>query len=345
MTDGESARLRQGRDELPAENAVTETGHRLPQSPAEWAQRARETEADLAEYPDERVDVLCEAGHAWAQAGELEQAERCYRLAAAEGTEPELPDPRAYYASFLIEEYDAVRGNELLDELWRSRPTVPSTYHFVAETLEENGEYQRALNWANAGLSRCYPQPFTPGVDEVVDDQELDMLLTTRSRIREALDQPADTLDELGEQAHDAFGSALDSFERQNPVSRPTAVLYWPESEYERVPRRSSDSSADSESGARAHVDHRRETERVLRASAEGDTPLVAHGDVAEFLDFCGERERDPSTASIRNDYAGWLAEHGRGISWPPERNEVCWCGSGRKYKKCCGAPGFVEHD
>lgn len=21
-----------------------------------------------------------------------------------------------------------------------------------------------------------------------------------------------------------------------------------------------------------------------------------------------------------------------------PERNEPCWCGSGRKYKKCCGA-------
>ncbi|WP_200834412.1 SEC-C metal-binding domain-containing protein [Amycolatopsis alkalitolerans] len=32
----------------------------------------------------------------------------------------------------------------------------------------------------------------------------------------------------------------------------------------------------------------------------------------------------------------------GDGIPWPPGRNEPCWCGSERKYKKCCGAPGFA---
>ncbi|MHA6802773.1 SEC-C metal-binding domain-containing protein [Salinifilum ghardaiensis] len=35
--------------------------------------------------------------------------------------------------------------------------------------------------------------------------------------------------------------------------------------------------------------------------------------------------------------------EAGRGLAWPPERNAACWCGSQRKYKKCCGAPGFAE--
>ncbi|MEV6140612.1 SEC-C metal-binding domain-containing protein [Nocardia sp. NPDC051990] len=24
-------------------------------------------------------------------------------------------------------------------------------------------------------------------------------------------------------------------------------------------------------------------------------------------------------------------------MDWPPPRNAPCWCGSGRKYKKCCG--------
>jgi hypothetical protein len=33
---------------------------------------------------------------------------------------------------------------------------------------------------------------------------------------------------------------------------------------------------------------------------------------------------------------AAKLAESGRGVAWPPGRNEPCWCGSGRKYKKCC---------
>ncbi|MFC4081708.1 SEC-C metal-binding domain-containing protein [Amycolatopsis samaneae] len=32
----------------------------------------------------------------------------------------------------------------------------------------------------------------------------------------------------------------------------------------------------------------------------------------------------------------------GDGVGWPPGRNDVCWCGSACKYKKCCGAPGFT---
>ncbi|MET9315984.1 SEC-C metal-binding domain-containing protein [Kribbella sp. NPDC003505] len=29
----------------------------------------------------------------------------------------------------------------------------------------------------------------------------------------------------------------------------------------------------------------------------------------------------------------------GRRVEWPPPRNQPCWCGSGIKYKKCCGGP------
>jgi tetratricopeptide (TPR) repeat protein len=33
------------------------------------------------------------------------------------------------------------------------------------------------------------------------------------------------------------------------------------------------------------------------------------------------------------------LTPEGELITWPPERNDPCWCGSGAKYKKCCGRP------
>lgn len=33
------------------------------------------------------------------------------------------------------------------------------------------------------------------------------------------------------------------------------------------------------------------------------------------------------------------LTPEGELIPWPPERNDPCWCGSGAKYKKCCGRP------
>lgn len=32
-------------------------------------------------------------------------------------------------------------------------------------------------------------------------------------------------------------------------------------------------------------------------------------------------------------------------IAWRPDRNQPCWCGSGRKYKKCCAAPTSVDAD
>jgi hypothetical protein len=49
------------------------------------------------------------------------------------------------------------------------------------------------------------------------------------------------------------------------------------------------------------------------------------------------ERGLDPATDTARASYAVDLARRGLGIDYPPERNAPCWCGSGRKYKKCCG--------
>lgn len=30
------------------------------------------------------------------------------------------------------------------------------------------------------------------------------------------------------------------------------------------------------------------------------------------------------------------IAGNGDSLPWPPGRNEPCWCGSSRKYKRCC---------
>jgi hypothetical protein len=35
--------------------------------------------------------------------------------------------------------------------------------------------------------------------------------------------------------------------------------------------------------------------------------------------------------------------DDGTGVEWPPGRNQPCWCGSGTKYKKCCGANRAAE--
>ena len=63
-----------------------------------------------------------------------------------------------------------------------------------------------------------------------------------------------------------------------------------------------------------------------------------------EFVAWCEERGEDPEHA--RAHYSADRYRTGHGVDWPPGRNDACWCGSGRKYKKCCGpAPARPMHD
>lgn len=76
---------------------------------------------------------------------------------------------------------------------------------------------------------------------------------------------------------------------------------------------------------------------RTLHA-ALGHRPAVAPLVVDEFLGWAAEVGYDPAGADARSTYAAELNRTGRAIRWPPGRNDTCWCGSSRKYKRCCGA-------
>lgn len=45
----------------------------------------------------------------------------------------------------------------------------------------------------------------------------------------------------------------------------------------------------------------------------------------------------EAGTGQGRSHFAAEIARTGRALSWPPSRNDPCWCGSGVKYKRCCG--------
>lgn len=67
---------------------------------------------------------------------------------------------------------------------------------------------------------------------------------------------------------------------------------------------------------------------------------MIVPLDVAGLVAFARREGRDPGSRATRLAYSDSLADD-RDVTWPPERNAACWCGSGRKYKKCCGTPGF----
>jgi Uncharacterized protein conserved in bacteria len=95
----------------------------------------------------------------------------------------------------------------------------------------------------------------------------------------------------------------------------------------------------------RDHADYRRETEQALQALA-GRHPgpiWIVPLDVPGLLEYAQQTGKDPTHRQTRLAYTGQLYETGRDtIPWPPERNGPCWCGSGHKYKKCCGSPAFL---
>lgn len=81
-----------------------------------------------------------------------------------------------------------------------------------------------------------------------------------------------------------------------------------------------------------------REWRRAARES--GITRMaVLPTTVDDLLKYAREGGCDPRDQQTRLDYLQDRIEEGAvALSWPPGRNQPCWCDSGRKYKKCCGA-------
>jgi tetratricopeptide (TPR) repeat protein len=76
---------------------------------------------------------------------------------------------------------------------------------------------------------------------------------------------------------------------------------------------------------------------RVLRSSS-GRNPLLSPIEVDRFVAFAAEHGLDSGSGETRAHYSAELSRLGRCVAWPPGRNDPCWCGSQRKYKRCCGA-------
>ncbi len=94
----------------------------------------------------------------------------------------------------------------------------------------------------------------------------------------------------------------------------------------------------------RLHEDYRRELEQTLQAVTAGPdaSAYVVPLDVDGLLGYAQREGKDPASRQTRLDYNDSLQGAGRDVPWPPSRNAPCWCGSTRKYKKCCGEPGFL---
>jgi uncharacterized protein YecA (UPF0149 family) len=154
-------------------------------------------------------------------------------------------------------------------------------------------------------------------------------------------DQLVPTEEEIQEFLHRPFPSSEEAMETMRAHHRaPTEVrmLFWPRSEFDAARERLAGAIDQEVSQAQYY----RDLENKLVAMATEGAPRVSAvscsvDSLAVYVGRAGDRPLDSSAA--RRDYLDARYSEGHYVEWPPPRNQPCWCGSGTKYKKCCGAP------
>lgn len=133
--------------------------------------------------------------------------------------------------------------------------------------------------------------------------------------------------------------AAFDGPEPQTKLSGPVelAVGWFPADQWaqavERWPHLLDDLPADHVGYSHATEARIKRLARHLAGNRLHVTPITVDGLVAHAT----ESGFDPGTGEARSAYAAERLRTGAAVVWPPGRNERCWCGSGDKYKKCCG--------
>jgi hypothetical protein len=140
------------------------------------------------------------------------------------------------------------------------------------------------------------------------------------------------------------FGIDLDGDDLLAPAPKPLvggpvawSLAWWPALQRgAHVPRAGAtlaEEFADGQAYSRRIEGHLRDLHRAL-----AQRPSVASIEVQALVEWAASAGHDPDTREARSAFAAELARSGRAIVWPPGRNVPCWCRSGRKYKRCCGA-------
>ncbi|NKZ02952.1 SEC-C domain-containing protein [Actinomadura latina] len=292
---------------------------------------AEDLERDAAKYPEQRAEILIEAAREWSQAGEPDRALRIYEdiIASERGEDAQFATVEKI--SLLA---DLGRTDEAEAEIARlGRTRVhPGPAELVAEFLEAQGRLEEALTWFNTACR-----------DLMADDGELAEAklfarpeLRGRQRVRQALGLPPDAIDLHTE---DEQAELTELLEKAAAPSQPNAGSFFVRSDVERAfaeglvhgtaPADASSYFRDVERGWRTSSDE-------IGASVLRVLPTM----VDDLLKYADDHDRDPRDQQTRADHLMTRIREGAPtLGWPPERNAPCWCGSGRKYKKCCGSP------
>ncbi|WP_219417028.1 SEC-C domain-containing protein [Pseudonocardia nigra] len=293
-------------------------------------QEARALEAEAKEYPEERGEILLEAAAAWKRAGRADRAEQLLReVAGGEGVDSFFA--RAELADLLFDDGRPEAAAAELDALARDPELSAHNCAFTAELLAERGDLDEALRWYDRFVARLTPEQLDALRGPNGWMQMESISLRGRQHVREQLGLPPDAMDEIVPVAPaDPFGLRL--LQRRPP--RELRIFTFQRAERAEARRRWPEEYPGPDEEFYPAI------ERQWREHAESGVPTIrlVLTTVTEFVAFAERVGGSPTDSAIKTNYANSVPDD-RTVPWPPERNARCWCGSGAKYKKCCGRP------
>jgi hypothetical protein len=316
--------------------------------------------------------ALLLAAEIYERIGDLEQAEVLAARAVASHRrygDPDYGFPQAYWAGLLLRLGHAQEAYEELVAL-RSLLTIdPLAAGYLSEALTSGGRSDLAVQWLTDALAEALAtqeqlithddadrQPRTSTAwqgsgagAEAAADRIAFLIYTLAQRRRELraeLGWSRDQYDDLAVGLKSQLGEALDEASADDEEYDSIAVLFWPRTELIQIlnwwP------ALEQTYGA-TWDDHRARLEHDLGLLWEtGRTDLaVLYGNAAELADFVNTHRVTPLDPAVRQAYADAIGfvpgQPDREVSWPPGRNEPCWCGSTQPYRICCRPRSEVD--
>lgn len=301
-----------------------------------------EDDATAAEYLDV-VDLHSELAEAYDRLGRVEEALREADLLVELGHRSQ-PDPRCRRAEILTRHGRLSEAAEIWDAVAADTPDDVWVYNNAGLEYGAIGEHELALPWLTRGLELA----IRSGDPERLVGQLRDLRAEALAKLGRAPDELQSAAPAVAEP--ERRGSPVSPVTARDSSTLPPVALAWlPADEYAEWPQRWPDLADsplmhDEDGEPVTHAVYSRRMEGRLRDHAEAGMSRLSVVPIRsdEFLPWVAEYapdEQDPS--QLRAQYAADVArDPSRTVTWPPGRNEPCWCGSGRKYKKCCGAPG-----
>jgi tetratricopeptide (TPR) repeat protein len=317
-------------------------------SDAERIDRAGEVLAPLAEAGErcraQRLDVLGELYEALRREGQFERGLGVVRERNAAGWQG-VPDGRCDEAEMLLRTGDRDGAFDLLEHCWSEADAPWWVANNAGLALREAGDHERAVEWLGRGIRAAMaggdPERLVAQMSDLRRSsleqlgREHDQLERDADTFLEAARNRAAATDERARAATTAFAQA------DFGAPRVTVAMAWfPSGDYERATERWPD-GLERFTGV-GHREYCRSIEADMRVLAADRTAGVRVSHVAPvsvdgLIEFSAEESTDPGSADTRSRLAAELLRRGDAIAWPPGRNDPCWCGSGAKYKRCCG--------